>query len=117
MEYPIIASPFCRTRETAELAFGKGNSVVDPFWLNIYRLGSDIGVLEQETILNSLHSFLEIPPAPGRNKFVVAHSFPPGVGLGPIPNMGTATVKPLGKGNGYEIAGYLTLAQWMSLME
>ncbi|SDH53875.1 histidine phosphatase family protein [Alteribacillus bidgolensis] len=117
IEYPIITAPFCRTRETAELAFGKSNLVEDPFWINIYRLGSHMSAIKQERILNSLHSFLEIPPAPRKNKVVVAHSFPPGVGLGQIPNMGTVVVKPFGQGNGYEIAGYLTLGQWMSWME
>ncbi|MEJ1715048.1 histidine phosphatase family protein, partial [Escherichia coli] len=28
--YPVIASPYCRTRETAEIAFGKQNIQLNP---------------------------------------------------------------------------------------
>ncbi len=37
------------------------------------------------------------------NQVIIAHSFPEGIGLGHISNMGMVVVKPLGAGNGYEI--------------
>ncbi|MGE4354741.1 MAG: histidine phosphatase family protein, partial [Oscillospiraceae bacterium] len=36
VSHPIIASPFCRTVETAQLAFRGANISVDPFWVEIY---------------------------------------------------------------------------------
>ena len=30
VQFPVLASPYCRTRETAELAFGKQNVAIVP---------------------------------------------------------------------------------------
>ncbi len=107
--YPVIASPFCRAIETAQLAFGWMDVQSDPFWVNIYNLSRNITQSEQERILATLRSKLEIVPAQGTNQVIIAHSFPDGVGLGPIPDMGTVVIRPLGRGNGYEVAGTLSL--------
>ena len=56
----------------------------------------------------------EIIPEEGRNKLIVSHDFPEGEGLGKIPYMGTVIVKPKGKGNGYEVVGRLSLADWIT---
>ncbi|MFB4162373.1 histidine phosphatase family protein [Alteribacillus sp. JSM 102045] len=109
IEYPVLASPFCRTRETAGLAFGGDNVLVNTFWFEVYKLSSDLSPVEQARILNTLHLFLEIQPQPGSNRVIVAHSFPAGVGFGPIPNMGTVIVKPHGPGNGHEVVAQLSL--------
>ena len=109
--YPVLASPFCRTRETAELAFGEENVQVDSFWVEIYRLSEDLNPAEQTKILNSFNSVLEIPPPLGSNKVIIAHSFPQGVGFGQIPDMGTVIVKPRGQGNGYEVVGQVSLTE------
>ena len=103
ISYPIVASPFCRTIETAQLAFGKEAVLPDYFWLEIYRLSGSLSTAEQKRILDSLQSRLEIKPPQGSNRVIIAHSFPRGIGLGEIPNMGTVVVRPLGIGNGYEI--------------
>ncbi|SQB93201.1 phosphoglycerate mutase [Clostridium tetanomorphum] len=96
INYPILASPFCRTIETAQLAFGMENVKIDPFWVEIYRLSGNLSNEEQNRILVSLQSKLEIKPPQGSNKVIIAHNFPQGIGLGQIPNMGTVIVKPLG---------------------
>lgn len=114
VSYPVSASPFCRTVETASLAFGNENVHVDPFWVDIYRLSFHISQGEQSRILNTFHSFLEQQPPEGSNHVIVAHSFPPDVGFGPIPNMGTIIVRPLGRGNGYEVIGLLTFEQLLA---
>ncbi|WP_341457173.1 hypothetical protein [Oceanobacillus zhaokaii] len=67
---------------------------------------------DKQGILNHLKSVLEKIPGEGRNKVIVAHGFPEGVGLGQIPYMGTVIVKPKGEGNGYDIVGRLSLADW-----
>ncbi|MTK13506.1 MAG: histidine phosphatase family protein [Clostridiaceae bacterium] len=110
ISYPILASPFCRTIETAQLAFGRANVQIDPFWFETYRLDENLSIAEQKRILDSLNSKLEIKPPQGGNKIIIAHSFPKGIGLGQIPNMGTVIVKPLGQGHGYEIIDKLSLS-------
>ena len=117
VSYPVLTSPFCRTRETAELAFGKEIVQVDPFWVEIYRLSGDLNPTEQTIIFNSLNSVLEIPPPLGNNKVIIAHSFPQGVGFGHIPNMGTVIVKPRGQGNGYEVVGRVSLNKLTNLLD
>jgi hypothetical protein len=97
------------------LAFGEENIQVGPFWFEIYRLSGNLNEQEQERILSSLRSVLEIKPTMGSNKVIIAHSFPEGVGLGEIPNMGTVIVKPRGEGNGYEIVTKLTLEEFLTL--
>lgn len=109
IEYPVLASPLCRTIETAALAFGGMNVQVDPIGFDIFKLDMNLNPLEQQRILNDLQAELELPPSMGANKVIVAHSFPKGVGLGTIPYMGTVVVKPLGKGNGYQIVTRLSL--------
>ncbi|MFG6146872.1 histidine phosphatase family protein [Halobacillus sp. B23F22_1] len=98
IDEPIMASPFCRTKETAVLAFGEDNVEVDPFWINIYNLSSDLTLEEEDRIMAELTLKLEIPPPEGANTLIIAHGFPPGLGLGEMANMGTIIVKPLGQG-------------------
>jgi hypothetical protein len=109
VSYPVIASPFCRAIKTAKLAFGWMNVKVDPFYVNINNLNKDISPSEQERILTSLQSKLEIIPPKGTNQVIISHNFPEGVGLGQIPDMGTVVIKPLGIGNGYEVIDTLSL--------
>jgi hypothetical protein len=77
--------------------------LASPFWIEIYKLSANLSTAEQERILSSLRSILEIQPPLGSNKVIIAHSFPEGIGLGPIPDMGTIVVKPRGEGNGYDV--------------
>jgi len=109
VSYPVTASPFCRTIETAQFAFGGLNVQIDPFWVEVYNLSRNITPLEQERILDALRSKLEIVPPQGTNQVIIAHGFPDGIGLGQIPDMGTVIIKPLGQGNGFEIIAILSL--------
>ncbi|TQR18645.1 histidine phosphatase family protein [Psychrobacillus vulpis] len=115
IKYPVASSPFCRTIETAQLAFGSGNVQVDPFWVDVYRLTGNLPSGDKQRILNGLQSVLELKPEEGRNNIIIAHSFPKGIGLGQIPNMGTVIVKPSGIGNGYEVFGQLFLSDLSKL--
>jgi len=115
VSYPILTSPFCRTVITAQLAFGRANVQTDPFWVAIYNLSRNISASEQERILNALRSKLEIIPPQGTNQVIIAHSFPMGIGLGQIPDMGTVIIKPLGQGNGFEIISKLSLSDLVNL--
>jgi len=111
----VSTSPFCRTIETAQLAFGSASVQVNPFWYEIYKLSENSSSSKSQMILNYFHSIMEILPIEGQNKVIVAHSFPKGVGLGEIPYMGTVVVKPKGAGNGYEVVQQLDLEDWGKL--
>lgn len=115
--FPISTSPFCRAIETAQLAFGNGNVEVLPFWYEVYKLSGNVPSGDRKRILNNLQSLLETVPEEGRNKVIVAHGFPEGIGLGQIPDMGTVIVRPRGEGNGYEVVSQLSLADWSTLDE
>lgn len=115
ISYPIQTSPFCRAIETAQLAFGKAGIQTDPFWLEIYKLSGNLSGAEQKRILDTLQLKLEIIPPQGSNKVIIAHSFPEGIGLGQIPDMGTVVVKPKGYGKGYEVIAKLSLADFANL--
>lgn len=103
VHYPVTASPFCRTNETAELAFGKQNVLIDPFWYKVYQLSGSVTPTEQVKTLTELTSELEKIPISGTNTVIIAHSFPKGVGLAEIPYLGTVVVRPKGPRNGFDI--------------
>jgi len=115
IRFPISASPFCRTIETAQLAFGRANVEFESFWVEVYRLSGNLPGRERRRILHHLQSVLETKPVTGRNKVIIAHSFPQGVALGQIPDMGTVIVRPKGEGNGYKIVSLLSLEDLSNL--
>jgi hypothetical protein len=115
VSYPILTSPLCRAIETGQLAFGGDRIQVDPFLFQIYRLSGNLSSTQQKKILNFLQSRLEIKPAQGSNRVIIAHSFPKGIGLGEIPDMGTVVIKPLGRDKGYEIVAKLSLEDLANL--
>lgn len=112
---PVIVSPFCRTVESARLAFALLELQVDPIGYGIYRLGKNVSTEEMKNILAALNNKLEIPPPAGCNQVIVAHSFPKGLGLGEIPNMGMVIIKPLGPGKGYEILDRISIEDFTHL--
>jgi hypothetical protein len=116
ISYPILTSPFCRTIETAQLAFGSSTIQIDPFWFDVYKLSGNLSGTEQKRIVDSLQLVLETKPPQGSNKVIISHGFPNGIGLGQFPNMGTVIVKPRGQGNGYEIINQLTLSDLRDLL-
>lgn len=112
---PIITSPFCRTIETAQLAFPTMYLQIDPFWFTITKLAETFSTTEQQQILKDAQQHLEVKPPLGTNQVIIAHSFPKGTPIGEISSMGTVIIKPKGVGNGYEIVKQLTLADLATL--
>jgi hypothetical protein len=115
ISYPIQSSPFCRAVETAQLAFGNAPIQIDPFLYEAYKLSGNLTSAEQTRILDILEQKLEIKPPPGVNRVIIDHSFPEGIGLGQISDMGTVIIRPLGQGNGYEIVSKLSLEDLANL--
>jgi len=112
IQIPITATPYCRTIETAQLAFGIGNVRVNPFLSELNLLNGNLQRNDQQRVMNYLTSALEEIPEVGKNKLIIAHSLPEGVGVGPVPYMGTVIVKPKGYGYGYDIVGRIPLTEW-----
>lgn len=107
---PILVSPYCRTRETAEIAFGKQNIKVVPFLANIEYLRSEkITQQEEQDIIEKLNKIFEIPVHQGTNKIIIGHTFSPDKVLGEIPYMGMVIIKPNGVGRGYKIVKKLSI--------
>ncbi len=117
VSFPVLASPFCRTVETALLAFGWPNVQTDPFWHEIYRLDKNLPEEERQSILEAFNFKMEKQPPQGSNYLIIAHSFPEGIGLGPIEYMETVIVKPLGEGSGYRVVAKLPLEELMNSRE
>ena len=112
IDTPVLASPFCRAKDTAALAFGESNVRTDPVGLDIYRLNGHLSANEQHAALNAVTAALETKPSAGSNTVIVAHSFPARVALGEIPPLGTVVLKPGGRGNGYEILYRIGPDEW-----
>jgi phosphohistidine phosphatase SixA len=64
----VAASPFCRTRDTARLAFGRFTVSKDLYFV----ISTDAG--ETKRLADSLRRMLSTPPAKGTNSMLVSHS-------------------------------------------
>lgn len=112
---PIEASPLCRTLQTAQTAFGTQHVKVNEFWLNIYNLSQNPSTEKINSTLQAFTNEIEQTPPTHFNRVIVAHSFPPGVGLGELTSMETVILKPLGDQQGYKVIGKLTLEDILQL--
>ena len=104
----VYASPFCRTVETAMLAFGKAEKTGEA-------RGGPVKS-DDPTRYDGLRRLLSMPPAPGRNNAVSSHGNPfyalfgaPYLAEGEI-----AVVRPLGE-TGFALAGKIKLEDWPAL--
>ncbi|MGD8189394.1 histidine phosphatase family protein [Brevibacillus ginsengisoli] len=118
IHYPVLASPYCRTRETAGIAFGNQNVKIVPFLADILKVGrADIASKEKQNIVDKFTKMMEIAPPAGSNQIIIGHGFPSGTVLGEIPSMGTVLIKPKGQGNGYEIVRRINLDEFMRMTD
>jgi phosphohistidine phosphatase SixA len=98
----VIASPMCRTMETAHLVFGHATADV------ALRGG---GKLADGSIdLSPIKQFFLRAPAPGHVIAIVGHESP-GLGFQPMLKEGeTAVIRP--KKDGYDVIGRISSNQW-----
>ncbi|OPA77788.1 hypothetical protein BVG16_15285 [Paenibacillus selenitireducens] len=112
--FPVISSPYCRARETAEIAFGRQNVVIEPSLQNIAKLSqTQITNEQKQNILSIFSKLIEKQPPRGTNFIIVGHSFPTGEALGDIPYMGAVVIKPKGPGKGYDFIMKISLIEFM----
>ncbi len=67
---PVLASEYCRTRETAELAFGRAALTRD-----LTALPSAPDETERQRRIDALREILSTPPPSGTNTILVSHLF------------------------------------------
>ncbi len=66
----VIASPYCRTRETAEIAFGAGQVRLDPLIGTVCEAAGEAFDLHTAR----LRELLSTPPPQGANRVLVSHN-------------------------------------------
>ena len=104
----VYASPFCRTVETAMLAFGKAEKSPD--------VRGGPGVSDDPARYDPLRKLLSTAPAKGRNDVISSHDNPYFAVFGPpyLAEGELAVVRPGGNA-GFETVARITLAGWESL--
>lgn len=110
IDFPVLTSPYCRTRETGKIAFGINNIQVNNDLGRIDCLEKDELTSEEQTIKNNLIKLFETQPTQGKNRVFIAHS-----AFGGIPYMGMVVIKPGSVGKGYEVVtriSYEEFIQW-----
>jgi phosphohistidine phosphatase SixA len=106
----VLASPFCRTVETAMLAFGKAEKTSD---LRGWPASS-----ADPNRYTALRGYLAAPPIAGTNTVLVGHGNPFRAVAGPPHLMEgeAAVIKPLG-GERFEIAARIQVQEWTDLLK
>ncbi|PFB62850.1 histidine phosphatase family protein [Bacillus cereus] len=113
IEFPVLTSPYCRTRETGEIAFDSQNIKIHNDLGRIDYLERDVSTPEEKTIKDNLIKLFQTLPLQGKNKVFIAHS-----AFGGIPYMGMVVIKPGSAGRTYEVVtkvGYEEIRQWSNL--
>ena len=104
----VVASPFCRTMETARLAFGKAEA------MNEARGGP--ARPDDPKRYDGLRKLLATPPAPGTNSVIVSHGNPFHAVAGPpyLAEGELAVIRPRGE-SGFAILGRIRVEDWQLL--
>jgi hypothetical protein len=103
----VLASPFCRTRETAQLAFGEVEVSRD-------LLGRGPSEEQSRLAAGALRPLLGTPPAPGTNTVLVSHGYNLRAADGIVVAEGEAAIYRPGEGGAFTRIGRLTSDQWLT---
>ena len=103
----VFASPFCRTRETAQLAFGKSQVMRE--------VRGGPATSDDPARYEGLRKILSSPVPKGENRVISSHGNPFHAVAGPpyLAEGEIAVVKP--EGNGFKLVGRIRLDEWASL--
>ncbi len=107
----VLASPFCRTRHSADLAFGRYERID-----GLKILPSKDYTPEQNAAMKAAMMPFVVPPADGKNTVIMAHDDNLVAAGGPLLDVQgeAAVLKPDGKG-GFTVVGRLKPDQWRLL--
>jgi phosphohistidine phosphatase SixA len=107
----VLASPFCRTRDTARLAFGRVRPAGALLSAEFF---ADEGAVARQR--NRFRDLLTEPPRGDTNTVLVSHNFAIDDATGVSLAEGEAVVLVPGRGRrGFEIAGRIDAAEWSRL--
>ena len=109
----VIASPYCRTRETAELMHL--GPVVESFQVMNLRAAAFVG--GRSAIIANARSLLASSPASGTNRVIVAHGNVAREATPVYPDEGEAVVfVPAGE-DGFTLRARIGVKDWSQLLE
>ena len=107
----VLASPYCRTRQTAQLAFGRQTATADLVSVQNARQGED-----PDTLDDRFRARLRQRPAPGRNTVLVSHNFAIDAASGVELDEGQAAVfRRDGSRRGFRLVRTMRTEQWVAL--
>ena len=104
----VLASPFCRARDTARLAFGRVRA-------SRALLSAEFFPTAREARRRGLRRLLDVPPPPGTNTVLVTHGSAIFGATGENPEEGDAVVIAPGGGRDFEILSTVTADEWVRL--
>lgn len=109
----VVASPMCRTRKTAEAAFGKGYVVDENLMYT-----SNMTTSEKVPKIATTRRLLSSPPRAGSNRVIVAHApnLMDVIGYFPTPEAVVVVFRPLGE-KGFEYVASIPPSQWKELLK
>lgn len=99
----VSTSPLKRARQTAEIAFGSKNLIVDPSLAQMNVLLEDQSNADELFMKQHLTRILESKPEKDHSVVLVGHHFTFGGRISGIPYLGVVVIEPKGNGNSYEI--------------
>ena len=108
----VLASPYARTRETAELAFGRARVRVTRDLLNEAFPGTD-----DEDLARRLRGLLTTRPPPGKNTVLVSHGFNLQGATGLSVTEGESAIFSPGDTGGPSLVARITAEKWQSLAQ
>ena len=106
----VAASPFCRTKDTAQLAFGRLTVNKDLYFV----ISTDAA--ETKRLATALRLMLSTPPAPGTNAVLVSHSanLREAAGIFAKPEGAAYVFRPLPDGR-FEAVARILPEEWTSI--
>ncbi|MDH5297578.1 MAG: histidine phosphatase family protein, partial [Desulfobulbaceae bacterium] len=108
----VLASPMCRTKQTAEAAFGKGYMVDGNLMYT-----SNLTSREKVPKIATTRRLLSTPVAAGTNRVIVAHApnLMDVMGYFPKPEAVVVVFRPMGD-KGFEYVASIAPGQWLQLV-
>ncbi|MCA1047137.1 histidine phosphatase family protein [Bacillus toyonensis] len=114
VQYPVFTSPYCRTKDTGKLAFGKQNIEVMDELAEINNLNIDNPNEQQRLVKEKLIRIFETEPNSQVNRIFIAHDYSFDESIQSLGFLDTVILKPKGLGLGYEFVGLISLNQFIN---
>lgn len=109
----IHVSPMCRTRESAQLVFGREArvTVVDELFSSTNQTSE-----QKKPIIEATRRLLSAPVPPGKNRFILAHAPNLADTMGYFPKMEGTVVIFVPLGDGFEYVGSIRPDMWPDVL-